>query len=154
MVVKSERGRRRYVFFEVPEGTRRDDVSAALDGIQSVKVITCAGGEAVVRCSPAERADVAVRMGSAFDGCRSVRTSGTLRGLRDRYPSLRVPQKRKRRSGLRNTLRQIFIGRALSRRGKIKERALCNPDRWLMTGEAQFSPLTEDCSKSSTPVRP
>ena len=111
MVVKSERGRRRYVFFEVPEGTRRDDVSAALDGIQSVKVVTCAGGEAVVRCSPAERADVAVRMGSAFDGCRSVRTSGTLRGLRDRYPSLRVPQKRKRRSGLRNTLRQIFIGR-------------------------------------------
>lgn len=48
MVVKSERGRRRYVFFEVPAGTGRDDVLLALEGIGSVKVITCTGGEAVV----------------------------------------------------------------------------------------------------------
>ncbi len=96
MVVKSERGRRRYVFFEVPAGTGRDDVLLALEGIGSVKVITCTGGKAVVRCSPSDRPAVEERMSSGFEGCRPVRTSGTLRGLRDRYPSLRVPQKRRR----------------------------------------------------------
>ena len=107
MVVKSERGRRRYiffevpqpvrrVFFEVPQPVRRDDVSQALDGIGSVKVITCSDGRAVVRCSPDDREPVTQRMTETFGGCRSVRTSGTLRGLRDRYPPLRVPQKRRR----------------------------------------------------------
>lgn len=96
MVVKSERGRRRYVFFEVPQHVRRDDVSQALEGIGSVKVITCSDGRAVVRCSPDDREAVTRRMSESFDGCRSVRTSGTLRGLRDRYPSLKVPQKRRR----------------------------------------------------------
>ena len=96
MVVKSERGRRRYVFFEVPQHVRRDDVSQALEGIGSVKVITCSDGRAVVRCSPDDREAVTRRMSEGFDGCRPVRTSGTLRGLRDRYPSLKVPQKRRR----------------------------------------------------------
>lgn len=96
MVVKSERGRRRYVFFEVPQPVRRDDVSQALEGIGSVKIITCSDGRAVVRCSPDDREAVTRRMSEGFDGCRSVRTSGTLRGLRDRYPSLKVPQKRRR----------------------------------------------------------
>ena len=44
-----------------------------------------------------------------------------------------------------------YIPPPLFSRGKYKEQALCNPDRWLMTGAAQFSPLTEDCSKLSTP---
>ena len=96
MVVKSERGRRRYVFFEVPQPVRRDDISQALEGIVSVKVITCSDGRAVVRSSPDDREAVTRRMSEGFDGCRSVRTSGTLRGLRDRYPSLKVPQKRRR----------------------------------------------------------
>ena len=96
MVVKSERGRRRYVFFEVPQPVRRDDVSQVLEGIGSVKIITCSDGRAVVRCSPDDREAVTRRMSEGFDGCRSVRTSGTLRGLRDRYPSLKVPQKRRR----------------------------------------------------------
>ena len=96
MVVKSERGRRRYIFFEVPQPVRRNDVSQALDGIGSVKVITCSDGRAVVRCSPDDREPVTQRMTETFGGCRSVRTSGTLRGLRDRYPPLRVPQKRRR----------------------------------------------------------
>ena len=68
MVVKSERGR----------------------------ISTCSDGRAVVRCSPDDREAVTRRMSEGFDGCRSVRTSGTLRGLRDRYPSLKVPQKRRR----------------------------------------------------------
>ena len=96
MVVKSERGRRRYVFFEVPQPVRRDDISQVLEGIGSVKIITCSDGRAVVRCSPSDRPTVEERMSSGFEGCRPVRTSGTLRGLRDRYPSLRVPQKRRR----------------------------------------------------------
>ena len=50
------------------------------------------------RCasSPDDREAVTQRMTETFGGCRSVRTSGTLRGLRDRYPPLRVPQKRRR----------------------------------------------------------
>ena len=95
MVVKSVRGRRRYIFFEVPQDTRRDDVTTILDGIASIKVITCHNGEAVVRCSPQDRGDTVGRMESA--GGRSVKTSGTLRTLRDEYPSLRVPQKRHKR---------------------------------------------------------
>lgn len=95
MVVKSERGRRRYIFFRVPEDVRRDDLTQMLSGIASVKVITCTGGEAVVRCSPADRPLVTETLGSR-EGFGSVRTSGTLRTLRDRYPSLRVPQKRRR----------------------------------------------------------
>lgn len=95
MVVKSVRGRRRYIFFQVPQDTRRDDLAAALEGIASVKVITCSGGEAVVRCSPQDRDEAVGRMSAR--GGRSVKTSGTLRTLRDEYPSLRVPQKRRRR---------------------------------------------------------
>lgn len=83
------------MFFTVPEGTRRDDLTAILSGIASVKVVTCSGGEAVVRCSPADRPRVSEALGSR-EGFESVRTSGTLRSLRDRYPSLRVPQKRRR----------------------------------------------------------
>lgn len=94
MVVKSVRGRRRYIFFEVPQATRRDDLTAMLESIASVKVITCSGGEAVVRCSPVDRDETIGRVSAS--GGRSVKTSGTLRTLRDEYPSLRVPQKRRR----------------------------------------------------------
>ncbi len=99
MVVKSERGRRRYVFFRVPEGTRRDDLTAMVGGrVPSMKVITCQDGEAVVRCLPSER-DALVEALTRGEGFESVRTSGTLKTLRDGYPSLRVPQRRRKRVG-------------------------------------------------------
>lgn len=94
MVVKSERGRRRYVYLRVPAGTRRDALAEMLSDIASVKVITCSSGDAVVRCAPADRGSVVSKVEAK--GGESVLTSGTLRTLRDRYPALRVPQRRKR----------------------------------------------------------
>lgn len=97
MVVKSERGRRRYVYLRVPADIRRDGLAELLSDIASVKVITCSSGDAVVRCDPADRESVIAAVESR--GGEAVLTSGTLRTLRDRYPALKVPRRRKRRSG-------------------------------------------------------
>lgn len=96
MVVKSKRGRRRYIYFRVPRDVRRDGLAESLEGIASVKVITCHGGEAVVRCSPADRPDIESRLKSKGPEYRPVKTSGTLRTLRAEYPSLAVMQRRRR----------------------------------------------------------
>ncbi len=100
MVVKSVRGRRRYISFEVPSGTTREDLAEAVERAEarpgSFKVITCKDGKAVVRCSPAERGLVTSALCSIGPGVRSLRTSGTLRTLRDADQDLRVPQKKKR----------------------------------------------------------
>ena len=100
MVVKSVRGRRRYIALQVPSDIRRDDLVGALSGcsesIPGLKVITCGGGWAVVRCSPAEVEDAISAVKDAYPGSESVLTSGTLKTLRDTYPELRVPRRRKR----------------------------------------------------------
>ena len=100
MTVKSVRGRRRYISFEVPAGTDRDGILSALGKadppLGSAKAITCAGGKAVVRCSPAEKEAVISAVTSHLEGSKSLRTSGTLRTLRDLDPALRVRQKKKR----------------------------------------------------------
>jgi len=100
MVVKSVRGRRRYISFEVPSDTTRDAIVAAVEASDprpgSFKAITCSNGKAVVRCSPAEREVVTSILCSLDPSVRSLRTSGTLRTLRDADPDLRVPQKKKR----------------------------------------------------------
>ncbi len=98
MVVKSVRGRRRYTAFEVPPGTLREDVESVLksSGIEDFKVITCSGGYAVVRTPPRGCAGLRDAMAMLDPGVRSLKTSGTLRTLRDRFPFLRVRQKRKR----------------------------------------------------------
>lgn len=96
MVVKAVRGRRRYISFTAPEGMRRDDMVVAIDGlaIPSVKVITCGGGKAVIRCDPSHRDALTEGYESTFPGCCSLRTSGTLRTLRDNDPDLKVPRRR------------------------------------------------------------
>ncbi len=100
MTVKSVRGRRRYISFEVPEGTVRDGIVSALENadppIPGAKAITCGKGKAVVRCSPSEREATVSAITAAFEGSKSLRTSGTLRALRDRDPGLRVPRKKKK----------------------------------------------------------
>ncbi len=102
MVVKSVRGRRRYISFEVPAETTRDSIVAAVEAAdprpESFKAITCSKGKAVVRCSPADRDAVTAIVCSLGPDVRSLKTSGTLRTLRDADPDLRVPQKKKRRS--------------------------------------------------------
>ncbi len=101
MVVKSVRGRRRYVSFAVPFETSREDVLAVLSAIDppvpDFKAITCKGGKAVVRCPPAYREAVAEAMSRSIPGARSLRTSGTLRALRSADPDLKAPGRRKRR---------------------------------------------------------
>lgn len=99
MTVKSKRGRRRYTAFEVPEGTDRQGMEAAVSGIRSAKVITCGGGRAVVRTLPSDRDALADAVSAAFPGSRSTDCSGTLRALRARDPELDVPRRRHRRSG-------------------------------------------------------
>ncbi len=95
MVVKSVRGRRRYVYLRVPAGMHRDSLEEALAGkVPSMKVITCYRGNAVVRFAPADRDAIASAAGS--NGFETVKVSGTLRALRDEHPCLRVPQKRRR----------------------------------------------------------
>jgi len=96
MTVKSVRGRRRYTAFEVPRGTDRRDVESTVGIIDSVKVITCKDGLAVVRSLPEDRRSIEEAMSSRFKDCRSLDCSGTLKALRDRDPRLRSPRRRKR----------------------------------------------------------
>ena len=100
MVVKSVRGRRRYISFAVPPSTTRESIIEAVESAdlrpESFKAITCAKGKAVVRCSPADREAVTAIVCSMDPETRSLHTSGTLRTLRDADPDLKVPQKKKR----------------------------------------------------------
>lgn len=117
MTVKSERGRRRYTAFEVPEGTDRRAAEAAVSGVPSAKVITCGGGYAVVRSLPSERGILEEGMSSGVPGSRAFDCSGTLRALRERHPQLSSPRRRRRRPrGARWTLPKRFILPPLSRR--------------------------------------
>ncbi len=101
MVVKSVRGRRRYIVFTVPGDAGRTEVLEALSGLAEempdLRVITSFGGKAIVRCSPPEIERVTAAMKQGFEGSESLITSGTLRKVREEYPELRVPQKKKRR---------------------------------------------------------
>jgi len=100
MVVKSIRGRRRYIVFTVPDGTGRTEVLDGLSGLTDempdLRVITSFGGKAIVRCNPSEIDRVKTTMNERF-GSESLITSGTLRKVRKVYPELRVAQKKKRR---------------------------------------------------------
>ena len=108
--MKSVRGRRRYVALHVPADLRRDGLVKALEPfsgtIPGLKVITCGDGWAVVRCSPAEVDSAISAVTGTFPGSEPVLTSGTLKTLRDRYPELRVPRRRKRALS-----QYLFIGR-------------------------------------------
>ena len=100
MVVKSVRGRRRYIVFTVPAEAGRATVLEALsdlaEAMPDLRVITSFEGKAVVRCSPSEIDTVTAKMKATFEGSESLITSGTLRKVREVYPELKVPQKKKR----------------------------------------------------------
>ena len=100
MVVKAVRGRRRYVVYTVPPEAGRSDVLEALSGLSEtmpeLRVITSFGGKAVVRCGPSEIPAVTECMQGAYPGCESLICSGTLRKIREVYPELKVPNKKKR----------------------------------------------------------
>ncbi len=100
MVVKADRGRRRYIVFTVPEGTGRSDVLESLSSLTEempdLRVITSFGGKAIVRCNPLEKDAVTAKMSEAYPDSESLITSGTLRKIREIYPELKIPQKKKR----------------------------------------------------------
>ena len=100
MVVKAVRGRRRYIVFTVPEEAGRSDVLNALSDLTptmpELRVITSFGGKAIVRCGPPEIDAVKAKMLEAYPDTETLITSGTLRKIREVYPELKVPQKKKR----------------------------------------------------------
>ena len=101
MVVKSKRGRRRYVAFTVDPAMTAESLSGklrAFGGDKVPKVIQCAEGWCILRCAPEDRERAVGLMAQADPGSRSLRTSGTLITLRKRYPRLmetRPPSRRK-----------------------------------------------------------
>ncbi len=88
MTVKAERGRRRYIAFDVSPGITSESLSRGLPR-NRFRVIQCAGGMAIVRCPDGETEECIAAVRNADPGSVSRRTSGTLRTLRDRYSVLR-----------------------------------------------------------------
>ena len=91
MVVKSKRGRRRYIAFTVSSGLTKESLAgklSAFGGDSAPKVIQCAEGWCILRCSPAERDGTISLMSNIDPQSKSLRTSGTLITLRRRYPRL------------------------------------------------------------------
>jgi len=97
MVVKSKRGRNRYVAFDVSPDMSRETLIRSLRGVGSAVspyIVQCASGKAVVRCAPKEREEV-VRIMSRIDPSSApLITSGTLRTIRERYPEIERAKKK------------------------------------------------------------
>ncbi|MDR3205848.1 MAG: hypothetical protein LBT41_01950 [Candidatus Methanoplasma sp.] len=98
MVVKSERGRRRYVVFGVSAGLTRSMLINRLRGVcpedEVPYVVQCVPGKAVIRCAPKEIDRTIAAVAAADRASEPLLTSGTLRTLRERYPDLKTPGKR------------------------------------------------------------
>ncbi len=99
MVVKAVRGRRRYIVFTVPAEANRASVMESLSSLSAdlpdLRVISSFDGKAVIRCHPDEKEKVCSAMYGAYPGCESLITSGTLRKIREVYPELKVPKRKK-----------------------------------------------------------
>lgn len=101
MVVKSERGRRRYIAFTVDPSLTRETLAGKLKafaGDGAPRAIQCAEGWCILRCAPSEREEAIDLMKRIDPASRSLRTSGTLVTLRRRYPRLmetRPPARRR-----------------------------------------------------------
>jgi len=96
MVVKSKRGRVRYIVFDVPSDLRKDILIRDVNSIGPeglVYVVQCTGGKAMVRCTPKNKEEAMRIMSQIAPSCVSLMTSGTIRTIRERYPELRVPKK-------------------------------------------------------------
>ena len=100
MVVKSERGRRRYIAFRTDESLTREALISKLRSLlhdDAPYVVQCSGGWCILRTDPAGCEVTIDLMGETYPGTVSLSTSGTLRTLRDRYPPLkqaRIPARK------------------------------------------------------------
>jgi len=96
LVVKSKRGRRRYVVFDMSVQMTKEELIRAFrakNGGDAPYVIQCIPGKAVIRCSPNEIEKVKDQMRIVDGGSESLITSGTLRTVRDKYPDLKTDNK-------------------------------------------------------------
>jgi RNase P/RNase MRP subunit POP5 len=91
MVVKAKRGRRRYIAFETAEDSDAETVSheiissAVRLGVRAPKLIQFEGRRGIVRSLEPEKEATLELIGSATLPMRTLRTSGTLKTLRERY---------------------------------------------------------------------
>ena len=91
MVVKDKRGRRRYVAFETSEVTdaetvSREIISSAVKlGVRPPKLIQFEGRRGIVRSLEPEQEATLELINAAVLPMRTLRTSGTLKTLRERY---------------------------------------------------------------------
>ncbi|MDR1404579.1 MAG: hypothetical protein LBJ20_03305 [Candidatus Methanoplasma sp.] len=95
MVIKSKRGRRRYIAFRVSEHTTKIALVKWLSsaGADPPYVVQCIPGMAVLRCPPERREETIALMHSADPFSAPLKTSGTLRTLRDKFPELKAMRK-------------------------------------------------------------
>lgn len=97
MVVKSKRGRRRYIAFMVSpsmdKGTLINGLNSACSENESVYVVQCQNERAIIRCPP-EMVERSIELMGEVDPCSvSMLTSGTLKTLRGKYPELGAPER-------------------------------------------------------------
>lgn len=91
MVVKEKRGRRRYVAFETTESidaetVSREIISSAVRlGVRPPKLIQFEGQRGIVRSSEPEKDATIELLNTAQLPMKTLRTSGTLKTLRERY---------------------------------------------------------------------
>ncbi|MCL2142902.1 MAG: hypothetical protein FWH44_01390 [Methanomassiliicoccaceae archaeon] len=91
MTVKEKRGRRRYIAFTVDPRMTKDALISLLRKHSGAPpyVVQCAEGWAIVRCAP-EETDVVISLMLLTDPSSvSLKTSGTLSSLRERYAELK-----------------------------------------------------------------
>jgi len=92
MVIKSKRGRRRYIAFSVSPELKKE---ALIRGLRQVDpdsppyVIQLTGGKAIIRCSPDKREGTIAAVSQVDPSSVSLITSGTLRTIRGMYPELK-----------------------------------------------------------------
>ena len=91
MVVKEKRGRRRYIAFETSESmdaetVSREIISSAVRlGARPPKLIQFEGRRGIVRCLEPEMKATLELLNDAELTMKTLRTSGTLKTLRERY---------------------------------------------------------------------
>lgn len=91
MVVKQKRGRRRYVAFETSEVIDAETVSreiissAVRQGVRPPKLVQFEGQRGIVRSSEPDKEATIKLLNEAGLPMKTLRTSGTLKTLRERY---------------------------------------------------------------------
>ena len=107
MVVKEKRGRRRCVAFETSEVTdaetvSREIISSAVKlGVRPPKLIQFEGRRGIVRCLEPEKETTLELINASVLPMKTLRTSGTLKTLRERYFGPENAQKKEAERGRR-----------------------------------------------------